>query len=98
MKAALYGFRKIIVFILAIAALVYGLHVTIVMMREMDSAKALQAAIIAGGFFGAVSTVFGTLMSAFKGAYAAGASPFSPPVVPAADPVLLRDRTTGFTP
>lgn len=98
MKAALYGFRKIIVFILAIAALVYGLHVTIVMLKEMDAARALQASIIAGGFFGAVSTVFGTLMSAFKGAYAAGASPFTTPATPTTDPILLRDRTTGFTP
>lgn len=78
MKAALYGFRKIIVFALAVGALVYGLHEAIAVLRAVDTDKATQAAAIAGGFFGALTTVFATLMSAFKGAYASGASPYAP--------------------
>lgn len=82
MKAALYGFRKILVFALAVAALTYGLHESIAILRAVDADKATQAAAIAGGFFGALATIFGTLMSAFKGAYAAGSSSYLPPAPP----------------
>jgi hypothetical protein len=86
MKAALYGFRKIFVFALAVGALVYGLHESIAILREIDAEKATQAAVIAGGFFGALGTIFMALMSAFKGAYASGASPYAPPMPPVAPP------------
>lgn len=86
MKAAIYGFRKILVFIVAVGALVYGLHASVGVLREIDSAKAMQAAMIAGGFFGALATIFGGLMSAFKGAYASGSSPYLPPPGPPGPP------------
>jgi hypothetical protein len=79
MKAALYGFRKIIVFTIATAAMVYGLHISIDILKVIDKDKATQAASIVGAFFLAFGTVFGTLMSAFKGAYAAGSNPMAPP-------------------
>ena len=78
MKQAIYGFRKIIVFVIATAAMVYGLHISIDVLRSIEADKATQAAGIVGAFFGAFATVFTTLMSAFKGAYASGASPFGP--------------------
>jgi hypothetical protein len=86
MKAALYGFRKIFVFALAVGALVYGLHESIAVLKAIDADKATQAASIAGGFFVALGAIFTTLMSAFKGAYASGASPYAPPMPPVAPP------------
>jgi hypothetical protein len=86
MKAALYGFRKIFVFALAVGALVYGLHESIVVLKAIDADKATQAAGIAGAFFAALGTIFTTLMSAFKGSYLAGHSPLSPPAPPSPPP------------
>lgn len=81
-KAALYGFRKILVFALAVGALTYGLHESIRVLELVTAEKATQAAAIAGAFFGALATIFGTLMSAFKGAYASGSNPYLPPAPP----------------
>lgn len=78
MKAAIYGFRKILVFVVAVIALMYGLHESIRILEVVTAEKATQAAAISGGFFGALATIFGTLMSAFKGAYASGSSPYAP--------------------
>lgn len=86
MKAALYGFRKILVFALAVVALTYGLHESIRILELVTADKATQAAAIAAGFFGALGTVFGTLMSAFKGAYASGSSPYLPAPMPRPSP------------
>lgn len=86
MKAALYGFRKIIVFTLALAALTYGLHEAIRILELVTAEKATQAAAISGGFFGALTAIFTALMSAFKGAYASGVSPYLPAQSPAAVP------------
>lgn len=69
MRAAIHGFRKIILYLLTISALTYGLHEAIAILREIDKDKATQAAIIVGGFFGAIPTIFGMLMSAFKEGY-----------------------------
>jgi hypothetical protein len=78
MKAALYGFRKIISFVILVVALLVALMVCV---------KAPEESIMfVAGMFGAFCTAIGgafvSLMSGFKGAYAAGLNPMMPPAFP----------------
>ena len=88
MKAAIYGFRKIGIFIISVSAIVYLAHVSLDALREISDAKATQAAIIVGTAFGALGTVFTALMSAFKSGYERDAeiAKVTPPVPPASSP------------
>jgi hypothetical protein len=76
MKNALFGFRKIICFILFVAALLVGLIVSVGTGEE----QIMMAAGIFGAFAVNLCGGFIALMSGFKGSYAAGASPTTPPV------------------
>lgn len=69
MKAALYGVRKILLFVAAVSAVVVLSIVSLDALKVITDAKATQAASIAVAALGAISTIFATLMSAFKGGY-----------------------------
>lgn len=82
MRAAIFGFRKVFIFVVAAGAMTFGLHEALVALKVMDAEKATQVATVGGAFFGGMATIFGTLMSAFKGSYRAGQSPYAPPAPP----------------
>jgi hypothetical protein len=69
MKAAIYGMRKIILFVLATGAVTVLAIVALDALKTISDAKATQAASIVVAAFGTLGTVFATLMSAFKRGY-----------------------------
>jgi len=69
MKAAIYGLRKIILFVLASGAVTALAIVALDALKTISDAKATQAASIVVAAFGTLGTVFATLMSAFKSGY-----------------------------
>lgn len=70
MRTAIDGYRKILVFVAFGSLMFAGLWVTL---RVAGAANLLSAAALYGAFAGPMSAGFATLMSAFKGSYAASA-------------------------
>ena len=69
MKEAIYGMRKIILFVLASGAVVILAIYSLDALKTISDAKATQAASIVVAAFGTLGTIFATLMSAFKSGY-----------------------------
>jgi ABC-type molybdate transport system substrate-binding protein len=69
MKQALFGFRKIILYAVTLAAVVVLCIVALDVLKVISDAKATQAAAIVVAAFGSVTGIFTTLMSAFKAGY-----------------------------
>ena len=70
----LVGYRKIIIFLVSVGALVFGLHLAIDAIREIETEKATQLAVIVGGFFTALGGLVGAIVAAFRGTYARDAA------------------------
>jgi hypothetical protein len=69
MKAAIYGFRKILLFLIAVSAVLVLTLVSFDALKVISDAKATQLAAMVGAALAALGTIFTTLMSAFKSGY-----------------------------